>query len=199
MGLNFVYDHGQTPIDEDEKVGLKIASISTLQELNEFEQNNIEDAVQWTMKQKFTKEIILNETFIKKLHLQMFGEVWKWAGNFRKTNKNIGVDKTMIALGLRNLLDDAMYWFDHKTFNADQFAIRVKHRVVSIHLFPNGNGRHSRLLADVIISHIFNLQPFSWGTNSDLYKNNSARHLYIEALREADNGNYQKLIEFART
>lgn len=198
MGLNYVYDEGQTPIDDDEKAGLKILTISTMRELNEFEQNNIEKAVQWTLRQKFKKENILTEAFIKKLHIQMFGEIWKWAGQYRKTNKNIGVDKSIISVQLRNLLDDALYWLAHKSFSEVEFAIRIKHRIVSIHLFPNGNGRHSRLFADVIISHIFNMQPFSWGSNSDLYSSNSGRKRYIEALREADNGNYQRLLKFAR-
>jgi Fic-DOC domain mobile mystery protein B len=198
MGLKFVYDEGQTPIDEDEKSGLKFLTISTLRELNEFEQNNIEKAVQWTMTRKFKKENILTEVFIKKLHAKMFGEVWKWAGEFRKSNKNIGVDKTMIAMQLKNLIDDVAYWIEHKTFKEDEIAIRCKHRIVSIHLFPNGNGRHSRLFADIIVSHIFHQPVFSWGGNSNLCSANLMRKRYIESLKKADHGNYDPLITFAR-
>ncbi len=195
----YTYDRGQTPIDDDEKIGLKIFSISTMEELNEFEQNNIEKAIQWSLSRNFKKETILSESFIKKLHFKMFGDVWEWAGEFRKTNKNIGVDKSIISVQLRDLLDDAFYWLNHKSFDEDEFAIRVKHRIVSIHLFPNGNGRHSRLFADIIVSHIFKKQPFSWGSNSDIYPSSTGRIRYMEALRDADNGNYQRLLEFARS
>ena len=198
MGINFTYEEGQTPIDEDEKFGLKISTVSTSQELNEFEQNNIEKAIQWTLKNNFKKEVILTEQFVKKLHEKMFGDIWKWAGEFRKSNKNIGVDKTIISIELKNLLDDSHYWIDNNSYSEDEIAIRTKHRIVSIHLFPNGNGRHSRLFADIIVSHIFNLSVFSWGSNSDLNKPNQNRHLYIKSLKEADNGNYKPLMHFAR-
>lgn len=198
MGINFTYEEGQTPIDEDEKFGLKISTVSTSQELNEFEQNNIEKAIQWTLKNNFKKEVILTEQFVKKLHEKMFGDIWKWSGEFRKSNKNIGVDKTIISIELKNLLDDSHYWIENNSYSEDEIAIRTKHRIVSIHLFPNGNGRHSRLFADIIVSHIFNLSVFSWGSNSDLYKPNQNRHLYIKSLKEADNGNYKPLMHFAR-
>jgi len=198
MGINFTYEEGQTPIDEDEKFGLKISTVSTSQELNEFEQNNIEKAIQWTLRNNFKKEVILTEQFVKKLHEKMFGDIWKWSGEFRKSNKNIGVDKTIISIELKNLLDDSHYWIENNSYSEDEIAIRTKHRIVSIHLFPNGNGRHSRLFADIIVSHIFNLSVFSWGSNSDLYKPNQNRHLYIKSLKEADNGNYKPLMHFAR-
>ena len=92
----------------------------------------------------------------------MFGEVWSWAGIFRKTNKNIGVDKYKIGVELRELCDDAKYWIKYNTYSPDEIAVRFKHRLVSIHLFPNGNGRHSRLVADIITSHIFRGETFTW-------------------------------------
>lgn len=92
----------------------------------------------------------------------MFGEVWSWAGKFRQTNKNIGVDKYQIGITLRELCDDAQYWVKHSTYSPDEIAIRFKHRLVSIHPFPNGNGRHSRLVADTIVTHLFSGKPFTW-------------------------------------
>ena len=151
MGLNLIYNDGQTPLDEDEKEGLLIKSISTKGELNEFEQQNIEDAIQWSLTRKFKPDQILTETFIQALHKRMYGRVWRWAGEYRKTNKNIGVDRLEIPINLRSLIDDAKFWLEHNVYKPDEFAIRFKHRLVSIHCFPNGNGRHSRMIADIII------------------------------------------------
>jgi len=139
----------------------------------------------------------LSEKFIFDLHRKMFGNVWQWAGTIRKTNKNIGVDKSQVAMLLRQLLDDAKFWVANKTYADDEIALRVKHRVVKIHCFPNGNGRHSRLLADAIARHVFKREVFSWGGNI-LGSENDARKLYLAALREADMENYQPLINFAR-
>jgi len=199
MGINLEYSEGQTPIDEDEKLGLKIGTISTKQELDEFEQNNIEKAVQWTLGKKNPLDVIFSEKFIKELHRRMFGEVWHWASEFRKSNKNIGVDKSQIRTQLRNLLDDARYWIEKKTFVEDEIAIRCKHRLVLIHVFPNGNGRHSRLWADVIVSHLFGKPVFTWGSKHSLSRKNGIRGEYIRALQKADRGDYDPLIQFARS
>ncbi|MDZ4711757.1 MAG: mobile mystery protein B [bacterium] len=198
MGLDLEYLNGQTPLDEDEKEDLLIDTISTQGELDQFEQKNIEQALQWTLSRKFTAKVIFSEAFIKNIHHRMFGEVWKWAGYFRKTNKNIGVDKSQISVALLNLLNDVTYWIDHKNFPPDDIAIRFKHRIVSIHCFPNGNGRHSRLMADIIIEKIFNLPVFSWGTTTLLSEGDN-RTAYINALKAADNGDYNLLLAFARS
>ena len=198
MGLDLEYIEGQTPIDEDEKEGLKIRTISTRGELDEFEQKNIEKAVEWTLRKKFTLDEILSEAFILELHRQMFSVVWKWAGKMRKTNKNIGVDKFQISIELRNLLDDCKYWIDHNTFDPDGISMRFKHRLVKTHIFPNGNGRHSRLCADILISHVFNRPVFTWGT-TNLAKKGDSRNLYLNAIYQADQGIYEPLIEFARS
>jgi Fic-DOC domain mobile mystery protein B len=196
MGLDPAYINGQTPIDEDEKEGLKIKTISTKKDLNEFEQKNIERAIEWSLENKFSVERILTEEFIYEVHKRMFEEVWDWAGKKRKSNKNIGVDKFQISVELKVLLDDYKYWGANKTYPDDEIAIRFKHRIVQIHIFPNGNGRHSRLLADILISHGLRSKVFSWGrtiTNKD-----QARKTYLEAIYKADKGNYLPLIEFAR-
>ena len=155
MGLELKYIKGQTLIDEEEKEGLKIKSITIQSELDEFEQMNIEKAVEWTMRTKVKPERVLSQEYIKTLHKMMYGEVWKWAGEFRKTEKNIGVRWTNIEIELKKLIDDARYWVENKTFPAEEIAIRFKHRLVSIHCFPNGNGRHSRMMADIIMESIF--------------------------------------------
>lgn len=198
MGLEIEYIEGQTPLDEDEKDGLLIPTIGTRRELDEFEQQNIEHAIQWAMGRMFKAELIFTEEFIRTVHKQMFSEVWMWAGEFRKTNKNIGVDKWQIPIQLKNLLDDANYWFKNKTYTPDEMAIRFKHRIVSIHCFANGNGRHSRLIADVIIEKIYKQPVFSWGA-ANLNNKGDSRTAYIKAIKDADKGDISNLLAFARS
>ena len=197
MGVELHYKDGQTPLEDSEKDGLKIKSITTQGELDEFEQLNIEKAVEWTIRTKLKPEKILTEKFVKDLHKRMYGDVWKWAGEFRRTEKNIGIPWTQIGIELKNLLDDTRYWVENKTFSPIEIAIRFKHRIVSIHCFPNGNGRHSRMMADIIMESIFGNEIFSWN-QSNMVKANETRNQYIKALREADNGNFKQLIEFAK-
>lgn len=196
MGLDFNYKYGQTPLDQEEKEGLKIKSITTQGELDEFEQLNIEKAVEWTIHTRLKAEKILTEKFVKDLHKRMYGDVWKWAGELRKTEKNIGIPWTQIGIELKNLLDDTAYWIENQTFSAEEIAIRFKHRIVSIHCFPNGNGRHSRLMADIIMESIFGNEIFSWN-QSNMVKADETRKRYIQALQKADNGHIAPLIEFA--
>ena len=198
MGLDFDYIFGQTPLDEEEKEGLLIQSIGTRNELDEFEQQNIEKAIQWAMMNSFKHKTILTEVFIRNVHKRMFNNIWIWAGKFRKTNKNIGIDQWQISTELKTLLDDANYWIENNTYSPDEIAIRFKHRLVSIHCFPNGNGRHSRLMADIIIEKIYNMEVFSWGSNN-LSNESDARTIYLKAVKAADKGAYKLLIAFARS
>lgn len=198
MGLDLTYNDGQTPLDEDEREELIIKSITTRGELDEFEQQNIEDAIQWSLTRKFKPEQILTEPFILALHKRMYGKVWNWAGEYRKTNKNIGVDKFDIPVYLRSLIDDATYWLEKNVYEPDELAIRFKHRLVSIHCFPNGNGRHSRMLADIIIEKIYQLPVFSWGSKNQSDQND-LREKYLIAIRKADKGDIDLLLQFARS
>ena len=197
MGLEFDYKDGQTPLAEEEKEALKIKAITTQGELDEFEQLNLEKAVEWTIRTKFKPKNILTEKFIKDLHKRMYGDVWKWAGKFRQTEKNIGISWIQISLELKNLLDDTKYWIENKTYTPEEITIRFKHRIVSIHCFPDGNGRHSRMMAEIIIESIFGKDIFSWH-QSNMVKANEIRKAYIDALQKADNGNIEPLIEFAK-
>jgi len=197
MGLNLKYEEDQTPLDEEEKEGLLIKAISAQNELDEFEQLNIEKAIEWTIHTKLTADKILTEKFIKDLHKRMYGEVWKWAGEFRKSNKNIGIKWTLIRIELKSLLDDTKYWIKHKIYPPEEISIRFKHRIVAIHCFPNGNGRHSRMIADIIMESIFGKDIFTWH-QSNMVKADKTRKKYIATLKEADNGNIQPLIDFAK-
>jgi len=198
MGLDLAYIDGQTPLDEEEKDGLLIPAIGTRGELDEFEQQNIEQAVQWTLGRSFKPDTVFTEKFIRLVHKRMYGDVWAWAGEFRKTNKNMGVDKWQIPTELRYLLDDIRYWQENNTYLPDEIAVRFKHRIVSIHCFPNGNGRHSRLMADIIIENIYKQPVFSWGA-ANLCSEGDPRAAYLKAVKAADRGDYSLLLAFARS
>jgi len=191
MGLGLEYQDGQTPLDEDEKEGLLIKTIMTHGELDEHEQLNIEKAVGWIIQSKLIMEKILTQNFIKSLHKRMLGEIWSWAGQFRKSEKNIGVE-------LQDLLDDTSFWIKNKTYPPDEIAIRLKHRLVNIHCFANGNGRHSRIMADIIIESIFEQDVFTWNSSNAVRQEEISKK-YMTAIREADKGNIIPLIAFARS
>ncbi|NQT78373.1 MAG: mobile mystery protein B [Bacteroidetes bacterium] len=198
MGLKLEYEDGQTPIDDNEKEGLLLKSITTQRELDEHEQLNIEKAVEWTIHNKFNQDTILSIEFIKKVHKKMFSDIWEWAGKFRKSEKNIGVEWINIGIELKCLLDDTKYWIENKTYSPDEISIRFKHRIVNIHCFPNGNGRHSRIMADIIIESIFGRDVFTW-SHSNMVKPDETRKKYIAAIKEGDKGNIEPLINFARS
>lgn len=197
MGIEMQNDEGHTLMSEEEKAGLLIKTITTHEELDELEQLNIESALAWSLQRKFKKERIFTEKYIKDLHTRMFNKVWDWAGQFRHTEKNIGVPWVKVGIELNHLLGDALYWIDNEVYPPDEIAIRFKHRIVIIHCFSNGNGRHSRMMADIIAESIFRRPPFTWH-HSNMVEEDETRATYIEALHEADKGNMQPLIDFAR-
>ena len=178
MPINLDYAPGATPLDADELASLIPGHITTQGELNEWEQLNIVQGDTWARKQR--KEI-LDEGFLRRLHQQMFGETWRWAGSFRKSDKNIGVDWLQIGVELKKLLDD----------------VRFHHRLVAIHPFPNGNGRHARLIADLLIERL-GRPRFTWGSAS-LPDANETRQRYIAALQAADARDIAPLLAFARS
>jgi Fic-DOC domain mobile mystery protein B len=186
-------------LKEGEKEGLLVSGITSREELDELEQLNIQKVVQkYLFGKKLKNENILNEKFIYKLHKEMLGDVWDWAGTVRKTNNTIGVDKLQITIRLRQLLENCKLWIDQDEFIPDEIAIRLKHDLVFVHVFPNGNGRHSRIMADIIIKHIFDKETFTWGTNN-LNKKSEKRDFYIQSLRKADRGDFTDLLKFARS
>ena len=197
MGLMFGYQAGQTPLNPEQISGLKIKTIATQQQLNEFEQANINEALIWLTSKRKIKNL-LSEEFIIQVHQRMFGLVWNWAGQFRRTETNLGMDWTKIRIELRQLVADVNFWMEHQSYLPDEAAIRFKHRLVSIHCFPNGNGRHSRIMADLICQHVFDSKKFSWGQSS-LVEPSAQRTEYLKALKLADKGDYSELISFARS
>ncbi len=194
MALTPEYPQGATPLDADELASLIPKHITTQSELNEWEQLNIEQGEAWARRQR---KDILSEAFVRQLHQKMFGETWSWAGSFRKSNKNIGVEWQQISVKLRDLLNDTHYQIKHATYPPDEISTRFHHRLVLIHPFPNGNGRHARMMADLLIQQLG--QPrFTWGSKN-LTALTETRTRYITALRAADGGNIQPLLDFVRS
>jgi Fic-DOC domain mobile mystery protein B len=190
----FTADEAATPLAEEEKDGLIPAFITFRHELNAVEQENILSAEQWAFGRK--QRNVLSEKALRELHKRMFGKVWKWAGHFRKTARNIGMDAWKIAVELRILLDDTQFWIAHETYTPDEIAARFHHRLVWIHPFPNGNGRHARLAADLLLRQLG--QPrFIWGGNA-LVSPNETRKAYVSGLRQADQGDISALLRFVR-
>lgn len=195
--MKLQYPPGATPLDPDEMDGLKPDHITTQGELNEWEQNNIINAEVWAFSKNHTYQTILTIDFIKKTHEKMFDASWKWAGKFRQSVKSIGIDPLKITTELKNLLDDISYHINHQTYPLDEIAYRFHHRLVKIHPFPNGNGRHARLLTDILL--ICLKQPrFSWG-KENITDAGLTRKQYINALKNADRGDYGALSQFVHS
>ena len=187
----FETDDNSTPLTEEEKQQLKAKWITTRAELNEIETKGIANAEIWLLK---NKKDILTEDFIKLLHKKMFGEIWMWAGKFRTTERNIGVAPYQIQPKLRILLDDIKFWIDNKTYPEKEIAIRFHHKLVQIHPFPNGNGRISRIMADLLMRQ-FGEKSLDWGSGN-LTEISEIRKNYISALQKADGGDYTELLNF---
>jgi Fic-DOC domain mobile mystery protein B len=187
-------DDASTPLTAEEREGLIPSYVTLRRELNEAEQANILEAVEWAFARKRN---VLDERFLTDLHKRMFGRVWRWAGKFRRTERNLGVDPLHIAIDLRQLLDDSRYWIEHTTYPPDEICARFHHRLVAIHPFPNGNGRHARLATDLLLAALG--QPrFSWG-RTNLVNPGETRRAYVAALRAADARNIGPLLEFVRS
>jgi Fic-DOC domain mobile mystery protein B len=195
--MEFQYAPGATPLDPDKAAGLVPSHITTQADLNAWEQANILQAVRWVARQK--KRDLLTEGFVRDLHRRMFDQTWKWAGTFRQSNKNIGVDWTQVAVKLRNLLDNTRFQIDHKVFEPDELVVRFHHQLVWVHAFPNGNGRHARLMADVLAQQLGRPRMTWGGADVELVSMGTVRDRYLRALREADQGQWSALIAFARS
>ena len=187
-------DEANTPLDAQERYQLIPSYITLRRELNEAEQINITDAARWL---SWRKRDVLDEAFLRTLHKRMFGKVWRWAGQYRTTPRNIGVDAYRIPVDVAQAVDDAKFWMANGTYAPDEIAVRFSHRLVAIHPFPNGNGRFSRMVGDLVAVQLG--QPrFSWGS-VNLIDPNQTRRAYVDALRAADGYDLGPLIGFARS
>ncbi|MGA0608418.1 mobile mystery protein B [Phenylobacterium sp. VNQ135] len=187
-------DDAATPLAPEERHDLIPSYITDRDQLNEVEQLGIAEADRWAFSRK---RDVLDEGFLLQLHRRMFQDVWKWAGTFRTTERNIGVEAYRIGVDLRQLLDDVRYWIEHDTYPPDEIALRFHARLTWIHPFPNGNGRHARLAADLLIVALGG-DRFSWG-GGGLIAADELRRRYIAGVRAADNHDLAPLLEFARS
>jgi Fic-DOC domain mobile mystery protein B len=187
---------GNTPLSPEELQDL-IPNLATKEELNEWERENILLAREWATSDRTAPLQMVSDQYIRKLHEKMFEETWKWAGAYRLTEKNIGVPVHEIRERLMALFGNVRYWIENKTYSLDEIAVRFHHRLVYIHPFPNGNGRHARLIADVLVMKLGN-PAFTWGS-ANLVEEGATRTRYLEAIRTADDGEIQPLLQFARS
>jgi Fic-DOC domain mobile mystery protein B len=186
-------DHA-TPLAPEERNGLIPTHITLQSELNELEQQNIGAADRWAFSRR---HVVLRERFLRSLHRRMFNHVWRWAGTYRTSERNLGVAHYKIETELRQIIDDARYWVERGSYAPDELAVRFHHRLVAVHPFPNGNGRWSRLAADVLIVQQGGSR-FTWG-RANLQAAGEVRKRYIDALRAADSHDLAPLIQFVRT
>ena len=187
---------GNTPLSPEELADL-IPNLATKEELNEWERENILRAREWAVGDRTAAPDLASDNYVRKLHAKMFDQTWKWAGEYRHSEKNIGIPFHEIRERLMALFGDVRYWIENNTYPPDEIAVRFHHRLVLIHAFPNGNGRHARMIADVIAMKL-GLPAFTWGS-ANLVKEGEARTRYLEAIRAADNGDIHLLLTFARS
>jgi len=190
----FAADGDATPLTPEERNGLIPTHVTLRRELDELEQQNILDADRWAFGRKHN---VLDEPFLLGLHRRMFGRVWKWAGKYRTSERNLGIEVYRIQPEIRQIINDARYWTDHESYLPDELAVRFHHRLVYVHPFPNGNGRWSRLAADILIVQLGGVR-FTWG-QTNLREAGDLRRAYIDALHAADNHDLEPLVAFAKS
>lgn len=188
---------GATPL-EDEILRQLIPNLTTQDELNEFEAENIIEAELWAKTSRSLRKNLISATGLVSLHKKMFGKTWDWAGKLRWRQTSIGVAPEEIQNALGVLLGDVEYWLENKTYNLEEIAIRFHHKLVWIHPFPNGNGRFARLAANLMLE--YSGQPrFSWG-QTNLSKTSEVRKHYINALKKADKfEKFNEILLFAKS
>ncbi|MEN8188380.1 MAG: mobile mystery protein B [Thermodesulfobacteriota bacterium] len=196
--MEFDYPSGATPLDPDEAAGLKLSHITNRAELDRWELGNILEAEEWAFRRRIPVDELLSVNFLLKLHKRMLGNVWKWAGSFRNSEKNLGVPCWSIGPDLKHMLEDIKFWIVGNVYQPDEISTRLHHRLVSIHLFANGNGRHARLVSDLLLVHVLDRPRFTWG-GRNLVQSGECRESYINALRAADNRDYSLLLDFVRS
>ena len=189
------HDIAGTELSPEEREGLIPSYITLRAELNDAEQSNINKGINWAERRR--SKDVLDEAFLRELHERMYGNVWSWAGTYRKTGKNIGVDAYRIGTDLNQLLEDVRFQIDNDSYPPDEIAARFHHRLVQIHCFPNGNGRHARVATDLLLEQL-ERAPFSWG-DADLVDEGEVRSRYIAALQAADHHDYGPLLAFVRS
>lgn len=197
MSIELIYIEGQNQLNEEELSGLKIEGLKSYSDIHDAEEAGIKKTVAWVEKNYFKPEKIFTEAFIKEIHKRMFADVWNWAGKYRLANKNLGVDKIKISSELKQLMSNTKFWIEDESYDMDEIAVRFAHRLMQIQAFPDGNARHAKIMANVILEHLLNSEIFSWGESIPDPEKNRAE--FLEALRKADKGKMDDLLKFARS
>ncbi|MCB0343006.1 MAG: mobile mystery protein B [Pseudobdellovibrionaceae bacterium] len=190
------YPKGSTPLDPNEIIGLIPDYITTQGELNSLEKENISKAIKWSEGRNHKN--LLESSFIFNLHKRMLSDVWRWAGIQRTSDKSIGVDWRHIPSQMKLLLDDTKYWIENDTYLWKEIAARFHHRLLQIQAFPNGNGRHARLMTEILLQQYDQPTP-TWGIHKPedtIDVEGTIRDEYIRSLQEADNKFFNRLIKF---
>jgi len=185
---------GATPLNPEARAGLIPPNVALRRELNEVEQANIAEAMLWSKSRRHNP---VSVPFCRNLHRRMFGKVWRWAGTCREFNTNIGCDHRQIEQLLHQFVGNTEYWVENRIFGPDEIAVRFHHGLVAIHPFPNGNGRWSRLMGDILARRL-GRESFTWA-RSALIDEDDMRKAYIAALRQADGDDFRDLLVFARS
>ena len=184
----------QTALSHEDMEGLIPTHIATRGDLFEAEQRNIAEAL---LRRPPPAAALLDDRYLRDLHKHMFGRVWTWAGKYRSRETNIGVSPAEISVAVRSLVDDARAWIEYSAYESDETAVRFHHRLVAIHPFRNGNGRHGRVAADYLVLS-FGRPRFTWGA-AMRGDTPALRKEYRTALQEADRGSITHLLAFARS
>jgi len=196
MEPKITYEAGQSHLDQEELAGLKLVGIKDWTEILNQESKGISKTVVWTEKNQFSTDKIFSELFIREIHKRMFGEVWTWAGKYRLSNKTLGVEKGLISKELKQLFNNIKFWIESESYNADEITIRFIHRLMQIQCFSNGNARHAKLMADIVIENVFNGDIFTWGESLNDPK--LQREKLLDALKKGDKGKMEDLMKLAR-
>lgn len=191
--MKIINAEGATPLDPDTLLGLIPKHITTHNQLNEWEAQNIIEARKWAYIDRRIADIFTLK-FVRMLHKKMFGNTWEWAGEWRKRQTNIGCDPGEIVNNLYALFDEINYQINGRIYPLNEIAIRLHHKLVLIHPFPNGNGRHARLMTDIFLLDKGG-NPFNWG-GTNLTQDSDVRKKYLSALRAADNHDFSLLKTF---
>lgn len=197
MALTGAHAPGATPLSEEDLEGLRIPSITTHGELNEAEAANIIRGQDWALRTRRARLAdMLSHTFLQRLHEAMLGELWTWAGEYRGRDTRIGVPHPQVPESLHTVLEDARTGLKHTTYSPEEFAIRLHYRIVTVHPFRNGNGRHARMVGDVALIRHFNRPAFPWG-RSPIRTADAVRQAYRDAVVAADHHDFLPLLAFA--
>jgi Fic-DOC domain mobile mystery protein B len=202
MALIGAHAPGATPLrpEDVERLRPELRWVKTLEQLNPLEAANIAECEKWAQTSRlFTLPEFLATTRMERVHREMFDEVWLWAGEIRthELENAFASPAHRVRTDLEVLWGDARYWLEQQSFAPDELAVRLHHRLVKVHPFANGNGRHARLVVDFLLERHFGLERLRWGGMS-LGEEGFGRATYISALQRADQNDYQPLLEFCR-